>query len=68
MKLTALLVIFSIITSCQNFSSINGRKYKIKKECLEYTTRIEPRMVGKVLVMMPVYYCKTYGPIDTIWK
>lgn len=56
------------VTSCNYDGKINGRKYKLKKQCLESWTRMEPRMVGKTMVMIPHKHCKTYGRIDTIWQ
>ena len=56
------------LTACNYDGKINGRKYKLKKECLEKYVRMERRIVGKSLVLIPHYPCKTYGRIDTIWQ
>lgn len=56
------------LTACSYDGKINGRKYKLKKECLEKYLVMEVRMVGKSMQIIPRYPCKRYGRIDTIWK
>lgn len=61
-------VVILILASCRYDGKINGRKYKLKKECLEKYVVMETRMVGKSMVIIPRYPCKKYGRIDTIWQ